>query len=191
MRIRHWWSFVVAFGLHSALIYLAALRFSPWIVGRWFAWVAPVLSPHIGVSSADWYLQHLELVTIVPALVLGYVDPRLLLLGIRKDFASQIPIAAVWAWITPTLALAYRMIKYKGATSSVLFASKVSSIHYFFIIQKTMPTWKNIAQTDPVRVLAQMTITAPFYAGVAYSLGALIALYGWSHEKSQSDLLDR
>jgi hypothetical protein len=31
----------------------------------------------------------------------------------------------------------------------------------------------NPLASDPVRVLAQMTITAPFYAGIAYSLGAL------------------
>jgi len=38
-----------------------------------------------------------------------------------------------------------------------------------------MPTFANPLASDPVRVLAQISITAPFYAGVAYSLGALVS----------------
>jgi hypothetical protein len=30
---------------------------------------------------------------------------------------------------------------------------------------------------DPVRVVAQLFVTAPFYAGIAYSLGALSSKY--------------
>jgi hypothetical protein len=51
----------------------------------------------------------------------------------------------------------------------------MTSIKYFFDIQKVMPTWANPLVSDPTRVAAQMFVTAPFYAGVAYSVGALIA----------------
>jgi hypothetical protein len=48
---------------------------------------------------------------------------------------------------------------------------------YFFEIQRVIPTFRNPLAGDPVRVLAQMYVTAPFYAGVAYSLGALAERY--------------
>jgi hypothetical protein len=51
----------------------------------------------------------------------------------------------------------------------------MTAIKYFFDIEKVMPTWANPLAGDPVRVAAQMFVTAPFYAGVAYSLGAVLS----------------
>ena len=49
----------------------------------------------------------------------------------------------------------------------------MSAIKYFFDIQEVMPTMSNLFASDSIRVVEQMTVTAPFYAGIAYSLGAL------------------
>jgi hypothetical protein len=70
------------------------------------------------------------------------------------------------------LVLAYKMLRYQ-APSSVLIGTSMSAFRYFFDIQTSMPTIANPTATDPFRALAQIIITAPFYAGVAYSLGAL------------------
>lgn len=148
----------LAFCLHTAAVYVCALYFSPWLIGRWFAWFAPLLHASSKVPPGDWYLQHLELVSILPALTAGWLNRR------RRDSA------ATWAWAVPTLVLGYKMLQYRGS-SSVLSAE--SAFAYFFNIQQSMPTLASPTVSDPVRVLAQMTITAPFYAGVAYSLGAL------------------
>jgi hypothetical protein len=51
----------------------------------------------------------------------------------------------------------------------------MSAFSYFFDIQTSMPTMKDFAANDPVRALAQIIVTAPFYAGIGYSLGALAA----------------
>ena len=51
----------------------------------------------------------------------------------------------------------------------------MTALKYFFDIQKVMPTWANPLASDPERVAAQMFVTAPFYAGLAYSLGALMS----------------
>jgi hypothetical protein len=59
---------------HTLLVYVCALHFSPWLVGRWFLLIAPALQISSGGHPGDWYLQHLELVTIVPALVVGYFN---------------------------------------------------------------------------------------------------------------------
>lgn len=40
-----------------------------------------------------------------------------------------------------------------------------------------MPTFADPLASDPVRVFAQMFVTAPFYAGVAYSFGAMVEKY--------------
>ena len=37
-----------------------------------------------------------------------------------------------------------------------------------------MPTFYDLRGSDPVRVLAQMTVVVPFYSGVAYSIGACL-----------------
>jgi hypothetical protein len=38
-----------------------------------------------------------------------------------------------------------------------------------------MPTFANPLASDPERVVAQIFVTAPFYAGLAYSVAALAA----------------
>ena len=59
-------------------------------------------------------------------------------------------------------------------------------------IQKFMPTRTNYF-SDPLRVLEQMTITVPFYAGVAYCLGALASKHRlltevFTYEKHDGDM---
>jgi len=171
-----WFGFVPAFALHTAIVYTCALHISAFLVGRWFAWVAPILQISSSVPPADWYLQHFELVIVIPALILGYVNVSRFLPALigRPIWDIRFDSAITWAWCVPTLVLLYRMLKYH-APSSVLLVSSMTSIKYFFDIQKVMPTWANPLVSDPTRVAAQMFVTAPFYAGVAYSVGALIS----------------
>ncbi len=66
------------------------------------------------------------------------------------------------------------MLEYHAPSSSVLYGSSITEVvKYFFDIVKVMPTWQNPLAGDPIRAWAQMSVTAPFYAGVAYSVGAL------------------
>jgi hypothetical protein len=153
---------VPAFGLHILAVYMCAVHFSPWLIGRWLAWVAPMLQISINMPPEEWYLRHLELASIIPAFLAGYIAAR------RPDSVAP------WAWGVPVLVLAYKMLRYH-APSSVLIGSSMSAFKYFFDIQTVMPTMMNPTASDPVRALAQLTITAPFYAGVAYSLGAWIS----------------
>jgi hypothetical protein len=167
---------VAAFGLHTVVVYTSAVHLSPWMVFHWFGWVAPILQMSIGMPATDWYLQHLETVTVVPAVILGYFNvTRFFPLTIR-NYIGEGPFdsVAVWAWSVPALVLGCKMLLYH-APSSVLYATSMSAIKYFLDIQKVMPTMSNPFASDPVRVLEQMTVTAPFYAGIAYSLGALVS----------------
>lgn len=162
------------FLLNTIVVYVCAVRLSPVLVGRWFAWVAPVIGFHSDVPATDWYLQHLEIVTIIPALVAGYLDlSRFLPTTIGRSIGEwRSDSAATWIWTVPTAALLYKMLAFQ-APSSVLFGSSMTAWRYFFEIQRVMPTFRNPLASDPVRVLGQMYVTAPFYAGVAYSLGAV------------------
>jgi hypothetical protein len=76
----------------------------------------------------------------------------------------------------PSAVLVYRMLTLH-IPSSVLSSNSMSAFKYFFDIQQVMPTLRNPLAADPVRVFAQMSVTAPFYAGWAYSLGQ----FAWNH----------
>lgn len=105
-------------------------------------------------------MQHLELVSTLPALVLGYA------VGHRPNSV------AMWAWLVPTALLMYRMLTY-DAPHSVLTGATMSGPQYYFQIARAVPILGGHLVGDPIRVWAQMTVTAPFYTGVAYSLSAL------------------
>ena len=150
------------------------MNLSQWLVFHWFGWVAPILQISTSIPATDWYLQHFELATILPALLVGYINVARFFPATVRSYLheGQSGSIAAWAWSVPTVVLIYRMLMYHPP-SSVLLGTSVTAIEYFFDIQKVMPTLANPLASDPVRVLAQMSITAPFYAGVAYSLGAL------------------
>jgi hypothetical protein len=48
----------------------------------------------------------------------------------------------------------------------------MSALRYFFEKERETPRLTNVPIGDPVRAWAQMSVTAPFYAGIAHSLGA-------------------
>ncbi len=167
---------IAAFGIHTVIVYMSAVFLSPWLVGHWFGWVAPILRISIGIPAADWYLQHLEIVTVIPALILGYVNVTRFFPATVRSYIGErrSESVAVWAWTFPVFVLGCKMLLYQ-APSSVLYGTSMSAIKYFFDIQTVMPTIRGFRGSDPVRVLAQMDVTAPFYAGFAYGLGALVS----------------
>jgi hypothetical protein len=166
------------FLLDTFLVYVCAIHLSPMLVGRWFAWIVPALGIRSSVTPANWYMRHLELATIVPAFIAGYIDPgRFLPATIGKQIATwRSGSAASRAWIIPTAFLLWRLLSFH-APRSVLYGSSMSAFGYYFDIQHVVPTLSNLLAGDPVRVWSQMSVTAPFYAGVAFSVGALVWEY--------------
>jgi hypothetical protein len=149
------------FLLHTFLVYAGSISWFPWLVYRWFD-VATYLNIPPIVSRFDWYLQHLPVVNITLALLVGY------------GMARAAKTAAIWAWAVPALVLAFDMALFKSRIPvSVLGTSlrPASAIEFFF---GTVTGFFD----DPQRSLTQMKITAPFCAGFAYALGAVIARHG-------------
>jgi hypothetical protein len=75
---------------------------------------------------------------------------------------------------SPTLILAWKLLTYRSPGSALAEVNHLSAFAYLFDTPSTMPTFRSFYHIsgDPIRLLAQLDVTAPFYAGVAYSLGA-------------------
>jgi len=168
------------FLLDTFLVYLCATCISPLLVGKLFASIVPSLESHSRTSPTNWYLQHLAMATIVPALVAGYFDVGRLLpvLFARQPATWRSGSAAIQAWIIPTAVLLWGVLTFHASSSSVLYRSSTSAFQHYFDTQQVVPTFSTPLIADPRRMLGQMFVTAPFYAGVAFSLGALV----WHHQ---------
>lgn len=62
--------------------------------------------------------------------------------------------------------------------ASVLASNPWSRFSYFFVIERFLPSFADLRVSDlsgAIRIGEQMFTVAPFYSGVAYSIGALAA----------------
>jgi hypothetical protein len=150
------------FALHTAAAAICGVHLGPWLLSRWYVWMLP-LTGTIHIPTGNEHLQNFELVSIVPALVLGYL------------LARRFGRFAAYAWVLPTVVLAYKLLTFTEPHASVLAASSsMTRFEYFFVIQRRIPTFSpGFGGVDPIRVALQMTIVALFYSGLAYSVGAL------------------
>ena len=151
------------FAVHTTAAAVCGLHLGAWLLSRWYLWLMPLSGMRKHVPTGNDWLQHFELTSIVPALVAGYFLSRH-----WRRFAS-------YAWLVPTIILAYKLLTLTEPQGSV-FAPAHRSIRweYFFVIQRTMPTLTpGFGGVDPVRVAEQLIVIAPFYSGIAYSAGAI------------------
>jgi hypothetical protein len=151
------------FALHTAAAAICGIHLGPWLLSRWYSWILPLTGRSSRFATGNDHLQNFELVSIVPALLIGY------------PLARRFGRFAAYAWILPTVVLVYKLLTFTEPHVSVLASSSpMTRFEYFFSIQRTMPTFTpGFGGVDPIRVAQQMTVVAPFYAGVAYSVGAL------------------
>jgi hypothetical protein len=154
-----------SFALHTTAAAISGIHFGPWLLSRWYAWILPLLGMSSHAPTGNDWLQHFESVSIVPAFVVGYL--------LSKRFGRL----ATCAWILPTIVLAYELLRFTEPRVSILATAHPSTrFQYFFAIQRTTPTFtRGFGGADPVRVALQMLVVAPFYAGLAYSVGAIAA----------------
>jgi hypothetical protein len=153
------------FAFHTTAAAVCGVHLGPWLFYHWFLWIMPLSGAWIRTRTGDDYLKNLELITILPAFVAGYV----LFLYLWR--------LATYAWILPTVVLVYEMATLIVPYTSILTPHRWTRFSYFFVIHRTMPTFTppDYGGIDLFRVVAQMTVVVPFYSGLAYSLGALAA----------------
>jgi len=170
------------FALHTTAAAICGIHFGPWLLSRYYIWILPLSGMSSRTPTGNDYLQHFELASIVPAFVIGYL--------LSRRFGRL----ARSAWILPTVILAYELLRFVEPPVSVLALHPSTRFQYFFVIQRTMPTFtEGFGDVDPVRVALQMSAVAPFYSGLAYTVGAVAATHNlleriFGHSRVQSEL---
>ena len=145
------------FALHTAAAAICGVHLGPWLLSRWYVWMLPLTGRTIHIPTGNDHLQNFD------ALVVGYL--------VARRFGRF----AAYAWVLPTVVLAYKLLTFTEPYASVLAASgSMTRFKYFFVIQRRIPTFTaGFGGVDPIRIAVQMTVVAPFYSGLAYSVGAL------------------
>jgi hypothetical protein len=155
-----------SFALHTTAVPLCGIFLGPWLFSRWFVWILPLFGTSLAMPRADYWLQHLELVSITPALLFGALVARY-----YEKLAS-------WAWLLPAIILSYKLLTFRDPHASVFTPDRWAGFSYYFVILQHMPTFSELLLSrDPGRVLQQIDVTVPFYSGIAYSVGALLTKY--------------
>jgi len=134
------------FALHTTVAAICGIRFGPWLLSRWFTWIVPLTGMAYHAPTGNDWLQHFELTSMVAALLVGYI--------LARRFRGM----ATWAWILPTVVLAYKLLTFTEPYSSVLAPHSSTRLSYFFVIQRSAPTFTaGFGGVDPIRVAEQIT----------------------------------
>lgn len=152
------------FLLHLAAVYALVEFFTPWLSGWTAGKVLPLLQHPSSSGPFQFLFSHLFGLSFVPAFLLGLINSRF------KHRAAQ------FVWLVPAVILAYKFVTFP-ATS--VFASQFSAAfhQYFaggFLFDGSwaMSDMRDFGSPDIRRGLAQIQFTAPFYAGLGYSIAA-------------------
>ena len=116
------------FALHTTAAAICGIHLGPWLLSRWHAWILPLLGMSSHTPTGNDWLQHFELTSIVPALVVGYLLSR---------YSGRL---ATYAWVLPTAILVYKLLTFTEPQASVLAPHSSMRWEYFFVIQRRMPT---------------------------------------------------
>jgi hypothetical protein len=160
---------VLWFLVHLAAVYAIVQFFTPWLAGWTHGTLLPLLHhPHSSGRFA-FFFSHLLAFSFIPAFLSGLVNAR---------FNHR---AAQFVWLVPAVILAYKFVTFPAAS---VFQSQFSAaFHQYFGGDFLIPEAHNFQElfslgsnADEWRGMAQLQFTAPFYAGVAYSVAAWIGL---------------
>lgn len=156
------------FILHLAAVYLSVNVFTTELA----RWANRALFPLLHIPSSAGGLvflsAHLFAFSFFPGFVLG------LSAGKFKHKVAEL------VWAVPAIILAYRLLTFSSSPSSVLLQRESpSALHYYFsslfvITSAGEYVWNSSNPSANVvpQTIAQLRYTAPFYAGIAYSLAS-------------------
>jgi hypothetical protein len=159
--------------LHLSAIYAVARIFAPWLSN----FAHDILYPYIlrrpaGGGSWQFFFTHLFAISFIPALLVGYLNSKLLLHRIGR-YVWTIPVAIlviVFVFAAPGI-----------YPTMILESDFARAFHYYFggdfEFHGEFHTYREFARgilenRDFQRGWDQFRITVPAYAGIAYSLGA-------------------
>jgi hypothetical protein len=163
----HAWKFVW-FVAHLAVVYLVVNWVTSWLAGWFQGFLLPALVWPKSESQFQFLFSHVFAFSFVPAFLISLANVR---------FKQNV---VAYVWLVPTMILSYKLLTF--TTPSVLQNHASSAFHQYFGGGFSIPEYRNwqefwsitASSADMERGLAQMRFTAPFYAGLAYSIGGLI-----------------
>ena len=169
---------IVWFLLHVAVVYAIVNFSTAWLAG----WTRGRLFPFLQIrttssSQFEFLFSHLLAFSFVPAFLAGLINAR---------FKHKV---AQFVWLVPAVILAYKLAT---CPASSVFQSRLSAaFHQYFgggFLIREFRDWHDLwsivdSNPDMTRGMAQMTFTAPFYAGVGYSVAAWIGRRTDLHRK--------
>ena len=156
------------FLLHLISVYVLVKFVTPWLAGWTRGTLLPLFERPTQSSSFEFLFSHLLAFSFLPAFLCGLINAK---------FKQKV---AQFVWLVPTLILAYKFVTFPAP--SVLQSQLAAAFHQYFGSEFVIGEFRNwnelfeIASTnsDMTRGMTQLQFTAPFYAGVGYSLAAWI-----------------
>ena len=157
---------ILWFLLHLAAVYAIVKFFTPSLAGWTWGTLLPLLQRPPSSSRFEFLFSHILAFSFLPALIAGLVNARF------KHMAAQ------FVWVLPALILAYKFATFPAP--SVLQSQSAAAFRQYFgggFTIRAFRDWREFwafvaTSSDMARGMAQLQYTAPFYAGVAYSVGA-------------------
>lgn len=164
------------FAINLAIVYAIVQFITPSLAGWTYHTFLPLLQIRPSASSHfEFLFSNLVIFSLLPSFLIAILTSR---------FRNK---STVFVWTVPAAVLAYKIVTYGSAfaeSNSVFGSGHPSALHYYFgtdFVISEYHSWRefwDIVGTNPdmLRGLAQLKFTAPFYAGIGYSLSAWICL---------------
>ena len=161
---------ILWFLVHLAAVYAIVKFCTPWLAGWTRGTLLPLLQHPTSSGSFEFFFSHIFAFSFIPAFLAGLLNARF------KHLAAQ------FVWVVPTVILAYKFATFPA--QSVLQSQFSAAFHQFFGGDFLIPEFKDWrdfwsivgSNPDMMRGMTQMDYTAPFYAGVGYSIAASVGI---------------
>jgi hypothetical protein len=164
---------VLWLSLHLGAVYAIVTFCTPWLAGWTRGKLLPFLQHPTSSGGLEFLFSHMFAFSFFPALLTGMVNGK---------FKHRV---AEFVWLIPAAVLAYKLVTFPSASSVLVQNESWSAFHHYFGGGFMIPQssnwrdfWAAVSSNgdDAIRGMDQFKFTAPFYAGVAYSLAAWIAI---------------
>lgn len=149
--------------------YALARLAAPWLAGIIKHQLLPLSGRSIEGTTFEFLFSHLFALCFLPALVIGLVN------GNFRDRSAAL------VWIFPAAVLLYKLLTFSESGSVLEQGRTWNALRYYFgagFYIPEVPHWEGLSSfsAGARRGLMQMWHTAPFYAGLGYSLGVWISI---------------
>ena len=156
------------FLLHLAAVYAIVKFCTPWLSAWTRGTLLPLLQEPTNSGSFQFLYSHIFAFSFVPAFAAGLANAR---------FKHKV---AQFVWLLPAVILTYKFLTFQAV--SVFQSQTSAAFHQYFGGGFSIPEfrdwdefWRIVGSNpDMLRGMAQLDFTAPFYAGVGYSVAAWI-----------------